>query len=611
MSIPRARVFTVILTWATGAFALFWMLGALSVMVNFGLGYIAFDQYHFYPKYLTVPFPDSVLQNENGHRPVLPAMVRVAELAWFGADQSLQRLLGGLAAFATVAIVAWSTRQASPATGERAPGLHVMLACLIGTLGVLWLGSARMLIHGNEVTHVYFITAFTALALVATHAARRSRALAWMTLASLLATAATFSFGAGMAAFAAVLVTAVLLRLPSRAVLLTLACAGIVGYAYLGGMPGDDGVRGSLLFDPLAGLSVGLRWLAAPWMHAWLGLADPPLIDWAQREARGSIPGNVLLATAQAGASLVGDRWPERAALMVGALGAVAGAAMLAHAARRGRNLSRGQVVAAGMAALSVAVGAIICLARMRHFQSVPHDIVAERYLPWSALFWMGLALYLVASLDPSRRARTAGIAVAALVVAALVLPSQAWWAGWSAAVHRNNQLSAVAAQMGIRDAALFPDGPDASYDDVTMSLELLEERGASMFSEAEYTLWRDHAPLAGDMPAAEPVMHGRRVREARDTRGDRDMVVFEGYLPEDIPADPAPVIAIYDTDGALAGLAKTSFSTRDAMSWRWHGKRGFDGYVPADAARKPLVIAFLRRDTLEPLAKTAFEISP
>ena len=71
------------------------LLTGLLEIINFGFRQPMFDQFKMYPNYLMLPFPDSVLQLENGHRPILPNLVQVAEAQWFSANQNLQLALGG------------------------------------------------------------------------------------------------------------------------------------------------------------------------------------------------------------------------------------------------------------------------------------------------------------------------------------------------------------------------------------------------------------------------------------------------------------------------------------------------------------------------------------
>ena len=136
-----------------------------------GLTQPAFDQYMTYPLYLNRPFPLNVLINENGHRPVFPALVRVAEITWFHSDQSLQRVVGALLmALCWLGLLWLSLRTedntaaklgANTSTPTPAPTPNkndmvisavIVLAC---TLALFWTANIRMQIHANEQLHVY------------------------------------------------------------------------------------------------------------------------------------------------------------------------------------------------------------------------------------------------------------------------------------------------------------------------------------------------------------------------------------------------------------------------------------------------------------------------
>lgn len=552
-----------------------WFITAMVAIINFGLRYPAFDQYHFYPKYLELPFQQAVLDLENGHRPVLPALVRWAEIQFLDAGQWLQMMVGLGFVVATIALIGLA------GWGERRGALRAASAVLLAVSGVLWLGNARMVIHSNEIVAVYMVIAFGVAALWAVHAATRSHAGRWMGIAGLFALAAVFSFGSGMAAFAALFASAFAARIPWRAWIAPLILVGMAIALYTIGMPGDAGVRESLRWAPLDNLVIGLGWLSAPWVHAWLAFGDPSPLPWLEGISNSGATARVLGASATSVHAMFGADAHRIEGIVIGGFGLSAWFACLWHAWSRREPLARSRLVAFGVATMGLAVGAIVCLARLAHFQSSPGDVVAERYLPWSTLFWLGLALYGVCALRTPSWRRDAFAAAFAVAMAIVLYPSHAWWAGWAAAVHRSNQASAVAAQMGIWDPQRFPDGPDASKADVLETLVLLRERHLSMFGEAGHALWESSWTPPADLPSAGE-QAWFRLQTTFDDEADRTIGRFEGVFPASVTPASDSVLVVVDASGARRGLAKVSFIGFNERALRFDRPqwRGFDGYL-------------------------------
>lgn len=528
--------------------AALWLLGTLATVANFGLRYPFFDQYRLYTWYLGLDFPASALQLENGHRPILPALVRIAEVHLSDADHRLQHLVGIALALATCFVIART------AWRDRASATAGATAVLLAVLAIFWLGAARTLIHSYEQVHIYLVTFCAVLALRCVYLAGQAHALRRMALAGAWALAATFSFGSGIACFAAVFVLAVLQRVPLRSFVLPgLLFVFAVG-TYLGGLPGDGGVRDSLALRPFDNLRVLLQWLSSPWFHAGLGAQGV-----IAAESKG------VVATA------------------IGAFGLAAWLAMVAQAWRSAGRITAAASLALGVSTLGLAVGAVIALARLAYFDTYPDQVMADRYLPWPCLSWLGLGLAATGRLAVAAPVvlRAVPPVLAVLLVLAL-MPSQRTMAGWSAAVHRIVQQSAPAAQLGIWDAERFPREADSSRADVETTLRLLRERRLSMFAEPEYALlqsdWR--APQE-----AWPVPAGSRAfltRRFHDEHGDREVAALEGWLSriEGRPRDA--MLVVVDGQGAVRGLAKLDGFGPDkrALRLNFPEKRGFDGYV-------------------------------
>lgn len=571
-----------------------WAWSMFATLANFGLRYPAFDQYKFYPNYLSLPFPESAVQLENGHRTLFPSLVRLAEMQWFKGGQSLQLTIGAMLLFGTLAVMS------APAWRERSSNAIGAACVFLCTIGICWLAQARMQIHGNEILHVYTVMFFGGVALLCVDTARRRNPVFFMAAGSACCIVATFSFGSGISSFAAMLLMAVLMRIPARAFALPLASLLAVVTAYVAGMPGDDGVRDSIAIRPIDNVIALSRFLAAPGMHAWLGLADPALYDWMPRSVGETSLGSLLIRSLGVFPSTFGTNGRAQLAVAIGAFGTLSWTVMLAHAGLSSGALSRTRLVAFGMASLGLAVGAIICLARLEHFDRVPHDVFAERYLPWSTLFWLGLVLYVVSGTRSLESAR-GGVVVATAILASLVVyPTHRTWAEWSAVVHRNNVKSAVVAQLGALDPALFPNGADASAEDVRRTLDLLRQQRLAMYSETDYLAWENRwrAPLAEMAAMQVPIVIG--AASFTDANG-RLIQAVEGSVQPGTTIAQDTILLIVDAKRALRGIAKFTFlgNGESALRWDVPPKRGFDGYVIEPAADEIFDMLALDSETL------------
>jgi hypothetical protein len=591
--------------------ALAYLWSSLATIANFAFRYPAFDQYRLYPIYLGLPFPESAIQLENGHRPILPALVRLAEIHWFQANQWLQVGTGLAFALAALALIAWAAM--------REHGLDALqkgAALLFATLALWWLGNARMLMHGNELVHAYLVVLLMVCMAFAVHAARGGKhSAAWMATAATCAVAASFSFGSGLACFPALFAGVLVARLPRRALVLpSLALAGVL-VSYVLGLPGGNGVRNVVAIDTVGNLDALAMFLSSPWMNAWLGVAEPPLFPDLQRGVV-QAGGRILVESASAVAAAFGADGTRQASRLIGAFGAIAWLLMLADAWREGPAIGRIRLLAAVMSTFGIGVAAIVAITRLQLFQSHPLGILSDRYLPWSCLFWLGLALHLACETHATQR-RQFALATMALLCAVALVPTQLAFAGWSATVHRKIQQSALAAQLGIWDDERFPDNADARRTDVLDSLALLRARHLSMFAEPTYRLiesgWRFGAKPTPSLVGAS----ARVVRNVDDPRGPHHVAAIEGWIPRIDGLSGAPTLIIVDASGVIRGAAKPSHFGPRKRSLRFSLARmgGYDGYIldPAPGESFDLVVLDSRLEVVgvAALAGLVFDPNP
>jgi hypothetical protein len=573
---------------------------AIVTILAFAWPHPAFDQFRLYPIYLEQPFPLNVLQLENQHRPVFPGLVRVAEIHWLAANQRLQIGFGLACAAATALLVA------ATALRERALSAPARAAAAAGAvIAVLWLANARMLMHGHELVHVYLLTLALVVAGLAAWRAGRGEPLRWLVVASIAATIATFSFGPGIALFPAIAVLAWVQRVPLRAWIVPGIAFVACLWLYLYVLPGDRGARATLALRPWETFDVAARWLASPWLHAWLGFADPPL-NARYAEILASGRGRVLVDSANWVQDASGLRWSQGLALLLGATGLAFLAWRLLQALRPRATLSATSALGLTLALFGAASACVIAIGRLDYFAQHPDQVFADRYLVWSCLFWLGLMLLLLAPDSRWPRLRRAAIAASCLLPLAL-WPSHKLAAGWAATVFRHNQASAAAAISDVYDDRYFRrDDASAPVAEQLRTLDLLKHRRLAMFSlpGARYhdTQWTGAlAPVPATATVSRPV-------PVRDLRDARPAAHFTAKLAAVAARDADGPLVVLDDSGRVVGHALPAFVAGPHSALRWtrpvlDGVEGYiGGYIP-DASYR-LVRLDPARDQAELLAE-------
>lgn len=505
------------------------------------------DSYRFLATFDALPFPQDALAADNGHREVLTNLVRIAEFEWFGAGQWLQIVCGGLALLGAVWLLAKCWR------GAAAP-LQGAVVCLIA-VGVFWLGNTRKLAHGSELAHLgpimlYLVLGLRRLALASPPNARCS----WF--AAAMGLLATLSFGSGLAAFPAFAAVLWVQRAP-RSAWLPIAAGAAAALALL--LLGGSGDSARPIVDPVAQLDLWLRWLGAPFVWVCRPLLDP--------EHAARLPIGDLGVPVGAIARQLHDCFgPALAARFPGLLFGLFGVGtLLVQTRRRDRPANDvRQPLAVGLAWFGAGVGLLVVALRVAYFAEFPDQITSQRYLPWSMLFWLGLAL--AWSTSPSR-APAAAVRLA-LGAALLFLPSQVWTGRNALRTLRTAELTAAGAAVGAIDPqfALVETQPG----DLRRAIPVLQRRAAAMFAWPETT-------LMGRQPPAERL---RVVGIAKDS-----LVIWrhQGNLLLDGTRDHGPANAasasfwvdgevarrllLLDGAGTVQGLA-----VREPFGDEWHG---------------------------------------
>jgi len=550
--------------------ALYFALNTLCAIINFGWREPMFDQWREYETFLGLPFPQNVLQQVAGHRPILPNLVRVAEIRWFGADQSLQLVVGNLCAFLSAAILAGA------AYGERKlPPVARWAGVMLAVLGLLWLGNARRLLHGTEALHGYMPTLAAVCACWFLYRARQRDSAVWVGVACLACTIATFSFGLGLASFGSALVLGLLLRFSWRWLALVGACLALCVGLYVFALPGNEGVRQQLQINPLATIQLTAQWTAAPWHMGWLNLvssARPPEYQ--------TVPESFLLESARFmmdGLGISADQW----CLALGLIGIGMFCILVARIFLRGDTATRLETLAVGVGVYALGSALITVVARLDFLQHHRDQIFADRYLVWPSLFWCSLALLLLGTMAQVRSAVMRTIGIGALLVLPVALSvSQNFGAIWGALVYRSSQQTAAALRSGVYDEEHFPNerlGREADLREIA----LLRDKRLAMFADPAWerlgTKWSAPIGTAGNV-----VVQTRWLPAVLD-RVAKPAAHLEGWVTDGIATvRHNGQLVILSGDGTIAGFAEFTFirPETDLLALRLPTKRGFDGYI-------------------------------
>jgi hypothetical protein len=575
---------------------------ALCAEVNFAWRQPMFDQWRLYQTFLSLPFPENVLQLENGHRPIFPNLIRVAEIHWFAASQHLQIVCGAMFAFLAAALIA------RVALREKSvPVIARCAAAMLAAIGVLWLANSRMLLHGNESVHTYLLTLCVVGASLLAHRAGRDGSLVLLIASCAACAVAMFCFGPGAASFVSILLLALIMRLPTRWLLAPIAILGGCLFLYVAVLPGGQGVRHMLDFRPWESLRIMAQWLSSPWINGWLGLASPPA-DWVTLN-RPEYTSQLLRGSANALVATTGSSW-RTLGIAISFAGIFVFAVRTAIALWRGSHtLTAWESVAIGLGSFALCSAAIFAVGRLDYLQTYPDQVYADRYMVWPSLFWCALALLVTFDLAHSnwKYAKYAGIGFLVALPFAL-WPAHRQGVAWASIVYRNAQESAAAVRSGVFDGDKFPNGPDAPRSTVLLTLDLLKHERLAMFSDPTWELVGKSCPW--------PIAKNRNfsVQAEVSSRGvdgvdESPFAVMSGTVNSGIAQiQKSGQLAIVDSHDVIAGLVEFSRLKPGSRILRFdtRRKRGFDGYIRNFDPRESYTLVLLMPDS-----RQAIRLSP
>jgi hypothetical protein len=582
--------------WTVCAFfvcvSLFGAATTLCAIVNYGLHQPTFDQYKEYRSYLDQSFLTSVLMLENGHHPVIPAFVANIEIRWFAGNQFLQLAIGTSCVFiawASLVWIAWRQREL--------PRHARTTAIMLATVGMLWLANARMLLQGVGQLQVYVIVMLVIVAILCTWRAARKDSWAWVAAASVACSMATFTFGSGVASFPTVIAVAFMLRMRWNKLSVPLLAAVLCILLYVLVLPGQQNVHDSLALRPLESLLTAAQWLSSPWANGLLGLADPPLQPWLPGNLKDPL-GRTLVRTANLIVDTTSVSW-QSISMIFGFIGILIFVARATLSHMRRAALNRYETLANGLCIFALVTAAIIGIGRLDYLHANPNQIYADRYLAWPCLFWSGLMLLLLSDACRLKQRLVLAIGLSLIIAMPIVLyPTHRAWAGWSAAVYQGAQRAAAAARSDVFDSTVFPDGADASRDDVRRTLFLLKQQRLAMFTNPTWKLLGEKANAT--QQDGEIGLDVRVASTLVDAFTGRTAARIEGAISHGVAKAAQGQLTILDDENGVAGFAEFSFISRDASALRMDipRKRGFDGYIRDYHADHVYRLVLLHADT-------------
>ena len=550
-------------------------LQTYSVLYNTGFNAPFLDQYAFYPTYIEQAFPQNIIQPENGHRPIFPALVRVVEINYFHADQSLQRIVGTV-----LTTAAWLGLVLLCLYRQGLGLLRQATIVVVVTLAFFWLGNVRMLVHGSEQLHVYGVLSGLVLALALMYRMHRQPTLPGFGCMVAAAFFATFCFGNGLVVFPTLMVMAFLLRWPWRWQFAVAAATGFAALLYTRWLPSSEVNPLPALGSIPAGAALTMSWLNSAVNAAWLNLGawDLARIDYL---------GHMALHTSWIGHAakwVVNENLPLQSSLRLtfwlGLFCTVLAAVIVLYHVRRGVQ-TRLQFVALSLMVFAAGTAALIVLFRVDYFQSAgSSQLFADRYVPWSCLWWLGLGLYALSWL-PQTGGKTSrfGPAVWVLFIAWALSLSHVTNMSWAGLVRQHLVQHSFAVANGFDDPAELVQLSTVSLEDTQFTLALLKQRKLAQF----------HAypamPGKLTMPQGVKALGARIDTTAATNRfiGKPGVLEFTGSLPLTSTHQKFERFAVFDNLGEYCGMATISHAG-DAASPRWligvQEKLGFYGLM-------------------------------
>jgi len=543
------------------------------------------DQLRQYAHLLQVPFPANVFAPDNAHRQVTSNLVRLADIHWGGGDQTIG-VVTGLVAL-TLALVMLCVR----IWNDKAHGFGFRSACvLVSAVALMWMGAARMQFHGNESFQVYLVVI---CALIALHCVERLRLEPSMGIASvalLAAIVALLSFGTGVAVFVLLVFMMFLRRVELRWTKATalIGCGAVLAYMFL--LPGSDSVRGPLSNSPLEIARNAVTWLASFWTTSWLAFGSEATEGLNLDVVSSLTLGPELLASSRAVFAATGHPSLLDLALVIGMIGLVLLAGLSFRAWRRPESVTHIEALGLGLSVFAVGVAVLVALGRTQAFAMHPLQVLADRYVQWTNLFWLGLFLAGAARWAKGPRSETASI-VAALLLSAFAHPSHEYCRGWAAAVEHAVERRAAQVQAGVFASGFKPHFDMPSVEAGQKAIEVLRQNRVGMFRAPRNHLMGTVLALPQGADSVAAIL-GSIVRVDEEIAAPLPAWHAEGRLIDAATRSRMDGLLVADADGRIVGVGEFSFASTTRLRHRVDSVAdGFDLYFRAEPPCRGLML--------------------
>ncbi|MEO7725398.1 MAG: hypothetical protein ABIU29_12060 [Chthoniobacterales bacterium] len=510
------------------------------------------DFWRIYYVCLNYSWLESTLLKVNNHSVIFPNLIWLADLRFFHGSQLALFIVGLALLLITTSLLlvpVWRDRHID-FTGK-------CLATLVLIFGSFWMGRAMITASGGFNCMTSLVMLGAAIAFLLLPRMGRDFPPNWRstTLIVLAGFLASFSFGTGLALWPTLLFLGWYLRLPWRSLGILVLAALVVVVIYRLLPPPDKNLvlragpdtPGLISIDTFRHLCM---LVGSPLFYAVSALQKTPI--------------SPLLI--QSSGWLL---WGGAAGLVLAAL------ITLPRLLRRDLEPKSVEFIGLALIVLDLCALVLTSAGRVQHFQALPFEAAAPRYIFWSSLFWTGILLVAIHHAHCRHWLRWP----CCLVV--LAFPLAAWpehrneGFRWRFARYQADE-SATSVINGVTDPTRHL-ASDQEF--VDLLLPQLRARRLDMFAEGlQDLIGQPVAQLFGGRRNEHNFRGQAALQRLVGGRDQGSAVKVTGQLNADNGRSPSKMV-IHDSAGTVAGVAR-SFSTDKFLNWLLYGGRMPNGQL-------------------------------